>query len=342
MKILLVRTSALGDIIHCLPVLQALRRHLPAARIAWVVEKVWAPLLEGHPDLERLIVVRTKAWRRESRFAALTAIRATVSEMRDFAPDIAFDLMGNFKGAMLARFSGAPRVLGPDSRSRREGPSAIFVKERLPVAATHAVDRALALLRGLDLPPEKADFGGSKLLNRAPAAAKAFLEDPNRAGRPLVLITAGAGWANKRWPPRSWAEVAIALAGDGFDVVLPTAPGEEALAEEIAQLSSGAARTVDAKDFNVLAALIRASALFLGGDTGPIHLAHALGTPVLALIGPTDPRRNGPYEDAQAVLFHELACSYCYKRFDEPKACLLALTPTQVLAAARARLSAER
>lgn len=339
MNILLIRTSALGDIVHCLPALEALRAALPEARIAWLAEKVWAPLLAGHPDLEATFVVDTKGWRKKMLAGAtrreIAGLRAA---LRAFRPDVAVDLMGNFKGGFLAWLSGAPRRIGASGAGRREGGSAFFVNEKVELRSEHAIDRAIELLAPLGVPkPERVDLGGGKLLREAPAAAREMIAAG--AGKPLVLLQAGAGWANKMYPLESWATVARGLAEGGADVVLPSAPGEERLVARLAELSGGAARVVDAKPFPVLAALIRQCRLFLGGDTGPLHLAHALGAKVLCLIGPTDPRRNGPYGAPERVVFGELPCSYCYKRFGEPKACLLQHPPERILRRARALLA---
>ena len=346
MRILIVRTSAMGDIIHCLPVLTALRRALPQAKIAWVVEKTFAPLLEGHPDIDELILVRLRAWRKNT-FSA--PVRREIAEfrraLRRFAPDVALDLMGNHKGGAIARLSGARRRLGAARPHRREGSSAIWINEPVgagqpPDSTTHAVDRALAILEGLELPTngeEPVDFGGDKILTQVPDDARAFLEARKR---PFVVIQAGAGWANKTYPPARWGEVARQLR-DRTDMAVwvPIAPGEEHLAEAIADASDGAARTVEAYAFGFLAALLRASRLVLGGDTGPLHLAHALGIPVLCLIGPTHPQRNGPYKATGQVLFKPLPCSYCYKRYAEPKACLLNISVAEIVDRAEATLA---
>ena len=341
-RILLVRTSAMGDIVHCLPFLAALRRLAPEAKIGWVVEKAWSPILADHPDIDQLIPVRAKAWRKKTWSSPVRAeIREALGQIRDFKADLTFDLMGNHKGGFLARASKAARIVGASASCRRESSSARWMKETVdtkagPNSGVHAVDQALGLLSALVGEETLAEtfqevsFEGHKLLRRRPAEADAFFEAQGRSGKPLVLIQAGAGWANKIYPLPWWAEVANALDRQGFDVWLPGAPGEFHLAETIVELSEGAARTVDATDFNLLAALLRGASLLIGGDTGPVHLAHALGTPVLSIIGPTDPRRNGPYGALDHVLFHPLPCSYCYKRFDGPRACLLSIPPNQV------------
>ncbi len=337
----------MGDIVHCLPVLSALRRGLPKAKIAWVVERAFAPLLEGHPDIDQLIVVRMREWRKR---LLSSATRREIAELHRalhrFAPDVALDLMGNHKGGAIARLSGAPRRVGAARPWRREASSAIWINQPVETSGRHAVDRALAILTGLDLPAatgepgeqtqDRVDFDGDKILPRIPDDARAFLNDRTR---PFVVIQAGAGWGNKTYPPRRWGEVARGLRErTGVAAWVPIAPGEEHLAQAVVEASDGAARSVEAFAFDFLAAVLRASRLVLGGDTGPLHLAHALGTPVLCLIGPTDPERNGPYGAIERVLFKQLPCSYCYKRYDEIQACLLNISVQEVVDRAIAAL----
>ncbi len=341
----------MGDVVHCLPVLNALRRDLPQAKIAWVVEQTFAPLLEDHPGIDQLIPVRMRAWRKRPLSAT---VRREIGELRRalrrFAPDVALDLMGNHKGGALARLSGAPRRLGAARPFRREASSAIWINEPVAAAGDHAVDRALAILSGLGLEAGagNADFGGAEILTRVPEEAQAFLDQRTR---PFAVIQAGAGWGNKTYPPARWGAVARQLRERaGVEVWVPVAPGEEHLAQAVVEASAGAARSVEAYAFAFLGAVLRASRLVLGGDTGPLHLAHALGTPVLCLIGPTDPARNGPYvpdavrEDggeavggdgrAARVIWKRLPCSCCYKRYAEPKACLLNISPDEVVSRA--------
>ena len=360
-RLLLVRTSALGDVVHCLPVLTALRRHRPRARIAWAVEEAYAPLLAGHPDLDLVVPVRSRAWRREPLARSTRReIVELLAALRDFAPDVALDLMGNHKGGLIARASGAARVVGPARRFRREPSSAAWVRERVrphrppgtaeppeardvdgapppgagdgaAAAPVHAVDRALSLLAPLGVPAGPADFGAAKLLPGA-------LPPPGRP--PYVAIHPGAGWANKAWPAARWGETARRVAAaSGLAVRVPVGPGEEALAAEVAAASGGAAVAEPAGSLPALAALLRGARLVLAGDTGPLHLAHALGTPVLAVLGPTDPRRHGPYGAPDRAVWKRLPCSFCYRRFDEPKACLVAVSAAAAAERAAALLA---
>ncbi len=327
MRILIVRTSALGDVVHALPVLTALRRHLPAARIGWVVEETMAPVLAEHPDLDELLVVRLRRWRRLSA-RGLRELGGFISSLDRFAPDVVLDLMGNHKAGVISALTLADTRIGPARRFRREPSSAIWISQPVVPRGTHAVDRMLSLLDALGVPPEPPDFGGEKLFREEPAAARELLA---AHPEPFGLLHPGAGWANKRYPPAWWGKAARLLqAQTGLRTWVAAAPNEETLAAGVAAAGEGAVRIVPAADLPTLSALIRRARLMLGGDSGPTHLAHALGTPVLMLMGPTDPERHGPYAAPRHALFKRLPCSFCYQRLEETKACLLEVSPYQV------------
>ncbi len=331
MRILIVRTSALGDVVHALPVLTALRRHLPEAKIGWVVEEGMAPVLSGHPDLDELLTVRLRQWRRLSG-QGMRELGGFLSALDRFSPDVVLDLMGNHKAGVLSALTLADRRIGFARRSRREPSSAVWISEPVAPRGTHAVDRMLSLLDALGLPAEPADFGPEKLFREEPATPP--------SSEPYVLLHPGAGWANKRYPPAWWGKAARLLQErTGLPTWIATARGEEALAAEVERESGGAARTVPAPDLPTLAALIRRARLMMGGDSGPTHLAQALGTPVLMLMGPTDPERHGPYGAPERALYKRLACSFCYKRLAETKACLLEIPPRRVAERAAELLS---
>jgi lipopolysaccharide heptosyltransferase I len=332
-RILIVRTSALGDVVHSLPVLAALRRHFPSARIGWVVEEAMAPVLAGHPDLDELLRVRLRAWRRAPVAPrTLREVGAFLGALDRFDADVTLDLMGNHKAGILAALSFADRRLGAARRFRREPSSSVWNSEGVTPRGEHAVDRALSLLGGLGLPPEPADFGPEKIFRQAPEVSEP---------EPFALIHPGAGWANKIYPPERWGEVARRLAASsGIAVRVASAQGEEGLAAAIAAASGGAARVVPAADLPTLAALLRRARLVLGGDSGPTHLAHALGSPVLMVMGPTDPARHGPYGAPERALWRLLPCSFCYRRFGETKACLLEIPADRVAARAAELLTA--
>ncbi len=330
MRILLVRTSALGDVVHCLPVLTALRRHFPEARLGWVVEEAMAPVLAGHPDLDEILTVRLRPWRKAP-FSGRTIreLRGFLAALDRFAPEVVLDLMGNHKAGILSALTLADRRIGLGRPWRREPSSAVWINEAVAPRGPHAVDRALSVLDALGLSPEPADFGGGKIFREEPEPVRRWLAEHHP--EPYALIHPGAGWANKRYPPARWGEVARRLRdATGLATLVPLARGEEDLAAEIEAASGGAAAAVPAQDLPSLAALLRRARLVLGGDSGPSHLAHALGTPVLMVMGPTDPERHGPYQSPDRALWKRLPCSFCYRRFDETKACLLEIPADRV------------
>jgi len=325
-RILIVRTSAMGDVVHALPVLTALRRHLPEAKIGWVVEESMAPLLQGHPDLDELLIVRLRHWRRSLAAQSLSELRAFLSSLNRFAPDAVLDLMGNHKAGVISALTLADRRISFARTFRREPSSAIWISRPVAPRGTHAVDQMLSLLDALDLPAEPADFGPEKLFREEPVAAR-----PTSIGEPFVLLHPGAGWANKRYPPAWWGEAARRLhAAAGVPTWVAVAQGEEDLAAGVQATGGESVRLVPAPDLPTLAVLIRGARLMLGGDSGPTHLAHALGTPVLMVMGPTDPDRSGPYGAPERALFRRLPCSFCYQRLAETKACLLEVPPHRV------------
>jgi len=332
-RILLIRTSALGDIVHCLPVLTALRRHFPDAHLGWVVEEAFAPLLEGHPDLDEIVPVATRTWRR--RMLAPATLRRVVGfagAVHSFGADVALDLMGNHKAGAIAALSFADRRIGALMTHRCEASSALWTSVGVAPRGVHAVDRALSLLDALGVPPAPADFGAHKLLGGPEATVE--------TDEPFVLIHPGAGWGNKCYPARWWGEVARRV-GESTGMVSRVAagPGEEPLAREVRLAADGWARSCNAGTLPALARTLRGARLALGGDTGPIHLAHALGTPVLCLMGPTDPAASGPYGAPEATLTVALPCSYCNRRYADAKACLLEIPPTRVAQATVAALA---
>ena len=298
-----------------------------------------APLLAGHPDLDELLVVSLRTWRRQlHRGSTWAAMRDFFVGLERFAPELVLDLMGNHKAGALAALTLADRRVGVAPRFRREPSSSIWINEPVIPQGEHSVDRALAVLDALDLPREPADFGGGKLLREEPIEARdrlASTEDQR------ALIQPGAGWGNKRYPPERWGQAAHLLERDlGLRSWVAAGPGEENLANEVVAASRGSAEAIVAPTLAYLATFLRHSRLVIGGDTGPVHLAHALETPVLCLMGPTAPETNGPYGDKEAALWRQLPCSFCHKRFDEAKLCLTDIQPAEI--AERARFLLQR
>jgi heptosyltransferase-1 len=289
-----------------------------------VVEEAMAPVLAGHPDLDELLTVRLRAWgKRPFAPATLRGLAGFLAGLDRFAPNVVLDLMGNHKAAAIAALTLADRRIGAAWADRREPSSGVWINEPVAPQGIHAVDRMLSLLDALGVPPEPADFAPEKL----------FPGDrlEQTTAEPFALLHPGAGWGNKIYPPSWWGAAARRLRElTGLPTQVAAARGEEGLAAQVEAAGGGAARVVPAGDLPALAALIRRSRLVLGGDSGPTHLAHALGIPVLMLMGPTDPARNGPYGAPDRALWKVLPCSFCHRRFGETKACLLEIPPERV------------
>jgi len=326
-RVLIVRTSAMGDVVHTLPLASALRRELPQARIGWVVERRFSSILGGNPAIDDILEIDLKDWRRRP-FAAATwrQIRAFLARLQDFSADVVIDAMGNHKSGLIAALSFAGRTLGARREDRREPSSALWISEPVALTGTHTIDRTRSLIAGLGLPAAPSDID----------ATPPFADIPLSADTPPLLIHPSAGWSNKEYPAQRWSEVSRELhASTGLAVGILSAPGEQQLVDSILEAAGESAVDVPAFSLEALAGRLRAARLVLAGDTGPLHLAQALGTPVLCVLGPTDPRRNGAYRAPESNLVHPLPCSYCYKRFDEAKACLLAIEPQRIAAQAR-------
>jgi lipopolysaccharide heptosyltransferase I len=295
MRLLIVRLSAFGDIVHTLPL--ALNARQAGAQVGWLCESRYRDLLEGNPNIDRLFFADTRAWRRRP-FSSQSraAFRGLRAELSDFAPDHTIDVQGLWKSAVLARLARAP-VVGFAASQRRESASALLCPIRVhpPAEARHVVDRNLALLSAVGVPALLRAPDATYLLSRESPEATAFLA---AQPRPYAVYHPGAGRPEKVWGPEKLADVARRLDGSaGLHAVLSWGPGDEAEAERMSRLLPGA-RRVPLLAPHGLAHVIAGAEIFVGGDTGPLHLADALGARTLALFGPTDPARNGPYRGA--------------------------------------------
>ena len=323
MNILLVRLGSLGDIVHALPVAAALRERFPEARIDWLVDARYRDILDYVPVIDWRLVVRSdpsvasdvaESVPKARTFPGRRGLAAAVVELRRSRYDIAFDLQGLVKSAILARLSGARRVVGFAAGHVREGAAGICYHERVdPGLARHVVDKNLALLSALgiagaprrfplDVPPSLVD---RQVRDRLGLAAD---------GR-FALINPGGGWPNKQWPPARYGAAAAALfARHGLRSAVLWGPGEDGLAREIALTSHGAAGVAPATTIADVVTLTRAASLMVSGDTGPLHLAAAAGTPIVGIYGPTDPARNGPWDPSDITVSQYDACVCHYQR----------------------------
>jgi lipopolysaccharide heptosyltransferase I len=279
--ILVVRLGSLGDLVHTLPAVSAIRRAHPRAEIDWLVEPPHREFLDLVPIVSNVVVLAGRS---------VGGWRQTAAALRARHYDAAIDFQGLVKSAVLARASGARRVLGFDRDALRERAAAFFYKERIHVGeGRHVIDKNLALASAVGAKTDVVEFPIRDVASPVADEIRA------RVGERMALLNCGAAWPNKRWPPDRFGALAIWLrdAHDLASVVL-WGPGEREIADAIVRVSAGAATAAPETRLTDLVALARASRLVVSGDTGPTHIAEAAGAPLVALFGPTDPHRNAP------------------------------------------------
>jgi ADP-heptose:LPS heptosyltransferase len=334
LKALLVRLSSIGDVVHTLPALAALHRH--GWEAGWLVEPPSRVLLDENPLLAQVVGVPSRkafGWSR-----ALGVVRALRAERYDAA----LDFQGLWKSAAWARLSGARRVVGWESRARREPSSAVLIGERAGRAGGgHVIDKNLALLRPLGI--EAVGLREFPLPFSADAVGRADAFVAGLGDGAPVVLNPGGGWASKLWPAERFGELARGLRALGLRPLVSFGPGEEGLADRVVAASGGAAVRSFPTSLLDYVELARRARLVVAADTGPLHLACAVGTPVVALFGPTDPARNGPFAPDDVVIRRAPACAPCYSRTCARHAGVMdAVTAGEVLAAAERRLAAAR
>lgn len=308
MNVALVKLSSLGDVVHALPVAATLRARLPDARLTWIAERREAEVLAGHPALDEVVTVDTRGWRRSRSPAALAgtawALRALARRLAQARFDAALDLQGLIKSGILVGLTRAPLRIGFDARSCREPLGALFTNRRVErPRGVHVVEQYLALTGPLGIAEPVRDFR----LPSDPAAESSIDELFGATGmKPrdrVVVVNPGAGRPTKRWPVERFRALAAHLAGQaGAHVLVVWGPGEESLASAIARPPAGRVVLGPPTSLVQLIAVLRRASLLVAADTGPLHLAAALGTPCLGLYGPTDPTRNGPYGPGHRTL----------------------------------------
>ena len=323
MKILIVKLGAIGDVVHTLPALAAMRRAWPEAHLTWVVERGGAAkLLRDNPCLDELIEVDTRGWRKnllgsETR----TAIKTALAKLRGF--DVALDFQGLLKSGMMMWLSRAPRRIGFAKEALREPASAYLMTERVKVDDhDHIIKKNLQLIAHLGISIE----GAYEFPLGISFTEQQFAEQQiDQRGGNVAIINPGGGWPTKLWNAQGFAAIADRLWDNyGWRSVVTYGPGEEALAQSVvAHSRSGAVELLDStlKQFFALAQRAR---LFLGGDTGPLHLAAAAGTPIVGIYGPTPARRNGPFSPADVIVERfDLDCRVdCFRRSCSHTSCM--------------------
>jgi lipopolysaccharide heptosyltransferase I len=329
-RLLVVRLGSLGDLVHTLPAVAALRRARPDAAIDWLVDRVHQDFLALVPIVSSIVALDAPT------VAGWLEARRTLRARRYEA---AIDFQGLVKSAALARLSGAARIVGFDRAALREPAARWLYTERVRVGAgQHVIDKNMELAAALGAQPQAREFPIAEVASAALDALRA------EGVSEFVLLNCGAAWPNKRWPPQRFGEIAKWLHDShGLRSVALWGPGESALAADVVRASGGTAIAAPATGLRDLVALARAARLMLSGDTGPTHIAGAVGTPLVVLFGPTDPARNGPWNDQDVIVSRYDTCGCHYQRRCRrpPEGwCLQHVDVEQVQRAIDARLSA--
>jgi len=333
-RILLVKLSSFGDVLHTLPTLEALRAAFPDANITWLVEAAYAPLLSGHPALNEVWVaprLRPAEFFSGSNPATL---RRLLQQLRARPFDLVVDVQGLLKSAVWVALARSPRKVGYDQTREL---SYLALTERVAPfdPEAHAVKRYLNLAHYLGAPPTLPRF---RLGLDAATDISALI--PGEADRPLAVLHPVARWVSKLWPLPFWAHLAEWLHAQGFQVaVTGSAADRELAASLMAQCRAPLLNLAGRTSLAQLAGILRKTRLAVTTDTGVMHLAAALGTKVAALFGPTAPWRTGPFGDGHQVVRLGLGCSPCFKRRCPEPQCLTDLTPEMVEAACEKILS---
>jgi lipopolysaccharide heptosyltransferase I len=327
MNVLIVRLGALGDIVHTVPAAAALRAAFPDARIDWLVDARHRALLDLVTVLDRTIVLEQ---------ASPAGWVDVTRRLRQTPYDVAIDFQGLMKSAILARASGAPRVLGFSIWHLREKTARPFYSESIDAEGSHVVRKNLRLLEALGVHEERIEFPLADVTSLAAEEVVA-----TAGGAPIALLNPGAAWPNKRWDAKRFGEVASFLRDvRGLAPFVLWGPGEDALANAVVEASSGAARLAPATQIHDLVALCRRASLVLSGDTGPLHIAGAVGTPIVSIFGPTDPARNGPWAPLDATVSRYESCECHYdRRCHASTWCLDSIGVAEVTAAIQHRLA---
>lgn len=324
-KILIVRLGAIGDVVHTLPALAALRRSLPEAHLAWAVERGGAAkILHGNPYLDELIELDLRGWRKNWKaLETRAAVRASFANLRASKFDIALDFQGLLKSAAVAWLAGIQRRIGFAKDSLREPASRWLMTEHVSADDDdHVIKKNLQLVKSLGC-----DISGEfEFPIKLDAADEQFTsEQLEKSNGALAILNPGGGWATKLWHTSEFAAIADRLwEAFGIRSAITYGPGELSLAQlVVGQTKTGAAFPL-ASSLKQFLALAGKAKLFLGGDTGPMHLAAAARTPIVALFGPTSARRNGPFaKDDLVVERFDLDCrTDCYRRYCNHTSCM--------------------
>lgn len=338
-NILIVKLSAIGDVVHTLPSLAAMREMCPTAHITWVVEEASADLITDHPALDRLIVFRRKRWienvrRRENMGGTVSDILKFIRELRERRYDVVIDFHGLFKSSLVVLLSGARRKLGYDSMQELSG---LFLNEKIVEdMGKHAVDRYLDFVRYLG-----GKVGTPEFLIPVTTENKKNIERLLKANNVdmserFVAVNPVAYWDTKLWDNDKFARLCDRIVTELQHKVVFTGSKDDDTIDHIRKQMTQPAVSVEGRTtLRDLAHLYTLSSALITTDSGPMHIAAAVNTPTVALFGPTDPARTGPYGKGHRVVRKELDCSPCFLKRCATMRCMKEISPDEVFDAVR-------
>jgi lipopolysaccharide heptosyltransferase I len=319
-SVLIVKLGSLGDVVHALPLVNALRDDLPHVRVDWVVERKFSSLLDGHPAVDEVIVFD----RVKSAVCTFRSFVKVIRKLRSRHYDVLIDLQGNLKGSAIVFLSGCSCRMGfRRGSSRIETASTFFTNRKIVEDGAHIIERNLSFAEALGVGWENVSF-------RIPVSVSAreqvesFLRSENVHEKRLAILHPGVSWVSKKWPLRRYTSLVEAITERFPDaaVVVTTGPGEEALGAELKRTCRAEIVLAGNMSLPKLTALLDRCEVFISSDTGPLHLAAALGKRVIGLYGPTDPVRNGPYGEGNFAVSAGKACSGCWRRSCRDLSCM--------------------
>ena len=315
-KILIIKLSALGDVVHTLPVLRTLRQEYPKAYIAWIIEERYQELIAKNPDIDEVISIRTKTWRKNWDLNTFREILLSIKNIRSKKFDVVLDLHGLVKSSAIALLSGARLKVGFHKNNCKEKISSIFTNKKAPYMedGIHIVDMYLNLIKkSLNIQKESKQFllpEGQEKKNE-----DFFKNQPELTSKPIIGINPGAGFESKLWKLERFTQLADRITAEmGYSILLTWGPGEEQKVRQIAASMQHKSWIAPATSIQESIGLYKRLKLLVSCDSGPLHICAALGIPTVSLFGPTDPKRNGAYGLNHDTVYKVISCSFCWKK----------------------------
>jgi heptosyltransferase I len=335
-RFLVVKFGSLGDIVHCLPSVAQLRKAFPHAEIDWLVERKNKIAVEMSGLDVKLVPIDTYQWRNSPSIGNAKEIAEFVWALRTDGYDCAIDFQGLIKSAFFAYLSGAPMRIGWERDFLKESVSHFFYTEVVKPKRIHIIDQQMELLKPLGIDPD----WYVEVPLKPPDKARHSVEQKLKGLVDYVVINPGGNWQTKIWHPERYGELAARLMKDGVPVAVTWGPGEESMVKTIVRAAGPGLRQIPTT-LEELVALCERAKLFVGVDTGPMHFAAAVGTPIVSIFGPSSSDRNGPFRREDIVVERRLPCRPCYERDKCPLEhweCMEQITVDHVYEACRKRL----